>query len=343
MPAARKVLCQAPVRVDLAGGWTDVAEFCADSPGHVLNLTIDRFVFAELTSRPAGVTIESADYGVRLPACSTGDLVFDGRLDLLKAALRRLPPAGGLALRTWSDVPPQSGLGTSAATGVAVLAALARWRAGAPLPPAELAELASSLEKDDLGIRGGKQDHYASAQGGIRFMTFHGARVASEELPLAPGMAAALESSLVLIFTGSDHDSGGIHQGVSAAWHAGERTVRDALERLKEVARLARGHLLAGDLRALAEAVGENWSLQQRLHRAMTTSAIDALFAAARRAGAWSGKACGAGGGGCVAFLCEPGAAARVRVALKAARAEVIEARIEPRGARVAETPSPAA
>ncbi len=343
MPALEKVLCQAPVRVDLAGGWTDVAEFCADTPGQVLNLTIDRYVRAELTARPAGVTIESADYGLHLPACSPRELVFDGRLDLLKAALRRLPPAGGLALCTSSDVPPQSGLGTSAATGVAVLAALALWRGGPPLAPVALAELASSLEKDDLGIRGGKQDHYASAQGGIRFMTFHGARVASEELRLAPGVAASLESSLVLAFSGSDHDSGGIHQGVSAAWHAGDRTVRDALERLKEVARLARDCLHAGDLRGLAEAVAENWSLQQRLHHAMTTAAIDRLFAAARRAGAWSGKACGAGGGGCLAFLCEPGAAAHVRLALRDARAELIEARIEPRGVRAADDPPPAA
>jgi D-glycero-alpha-D-manno-heptose-7-phosphate kinase len=40
---------RAPLRIDLAGGWTDVPAFADDDGGHVVNVTIDKYVRATLS------------------------------------------------------------------------------------------------------------------------------------------------------------------------------------------------------------------------------------------------------------------------------------------------------
>ena len=64
----------------------------------------------------------------------------------------------------------------------------------------------------------------------------------------------------------------------------------------------------------------------------ITTPLIDQLITAARRAGSTGAKACGAGGGGCVVFLVEPGAKEKVARVIEAAARLVLAARVAPRG-----------
>ena len=44
----RRVSASAPVRIDLAGGWTDVAPYTDENPGEVVNIAIDKRAHAEL-------------------------------------------------------------------------------------------------------------------------------------------------------------------------------------------------------------------------------------------------------------------------------------------------------
>ncbi|MGH9662261.1 MAG: mevalonate kinase, partial [Bryobacteraceae bacterium] len=56
------------------------------------------------------------------------------------------------------------------------------------------------------------------------------------------------------------------------------------------------------------------------------------LVASTRRAGASGAKACGAGGGGCVIFLAERGAAPRVASAIEREGATVLPIRVANQG-----------
>jgi len=62
---------------------------------------------------------------------------------------------------------------------------------------------------------------------------------------------------------------------------------------------------------------------------------------AAKRAGALSGKVCGAGGGGCIVFLARPENRLRVEQALKEHGARVLEARPRRQGLRIEVIPIP--
>ena len=315
----RLIRARAPVRIDFAGGWTDVADFARDTPGTVVNAAVNLWSYVTLQPVPDSDTLEffSADFDQYVTAHDIRELEYDGQMDLVKAAVRILDIKPGLSLQTRSDAPPGSGLGTSAAMGVALLGALGRLVRHTYLD-FELAELASHIERHELHIKGGKQDHYASAVGGINFMEFHGETVRTAPIPISPAVQLYLEKHMVLVYTGKSRLSGDIHTDVWSAYERRETAAVQAIEHMKQIARQAKDALAAGDVHRFADLIGQNWLCQKALHPSVTNPQLEELFQVAARAGAESGKACGAGGGGCVLFLAKPENEHKLRRALEA-------------------------
>ena len=67
----------------------------------------------------------------------------------------------------------------------------------------------------------------------------------------------------------------------------------------------------------------------------MVQSVSSALALPSRALAELDAKVCGAGGGGCVFFLVEPDAKAKVVAAIEAAGAQVLEAHLAPKGVTV--------
>jgi D-glycero-alpha-D-manno-heptose-7-phosphate kinase len=279
--APSRIVARAPVRIDLAGGWTDVPYFADAEGGAVLNAAIDRHV--------------------------TGELVSDD----------------GMRVSYATSIPSGAGLGTSAAFNVVWLA-LVNAAMGRQLRREEIAEQAFAIESL-LGVLGGKQDQYAAVLGGIHLFRFTGAGSEAERLDLGPDAIAELRQRLVLCYSGEARLSGDIHEHVWSRYRAGDAQVTAALRRLTQIAFEMKDALVAGDLAALGDLLGENWSCQKQLHPSITNPSVDALFELATSSGAVSGKACGAGGGGCLLFFCPPQTTAALGAALSEAGAEVID------------------
>jgi len=151
----------APTRLDFAGGWTDVPPFSAREGGVVVNGCIGLSARVDLKLGGALIRLVSEDLGQELECADSRGLVLDGRLDLVKAALRMFPVQSACTLTTRSDAPPGSGLGSSGALDVALVAALAGAR-GERLSGREIAEQAWYLETVEAKIPGGKQDQFAA-------------------------------------------------------------------------------------------------------------------------------------------------------------------------------------
>lgn len=331
---------RAPVRIDFAGGWTDVALFAQEKPGYVVNAAINIYSYATVRTRELGptpsdlqheqdlenqsVSIYSSDFDCFVEAKDVRKLEYDGNVDLVKAAIRRMNVPGGFDMITQSVAPPGSGLGTSASMGVALLGVLAKY-AKKYLMQYEVAELASTIEREELGILGGKQDHYASSMGAINFMEFHGEDVKSSRLQLARDTQLELEKNLVLCYTGKSRLSGNIHKNVTDAFKSGDKHTVGAIDSMKTIAQEMKIALLDGDLEAYGLLMNQNWSNQKRLHSSVTNEEIDMLFDLAMDNGAVGGKACGAGGGGCLLFYCKPEGAHKVRQALEAKGVQIID------------------
>jgi D-glycero-alpha-D-manno-heptose-7-phosphate kinase len=219
--------------------------------------------------------------------------------------------------------------------GIAVLAALDAL-AGTRRTPEALAHAHSDVERHDLHIWGGKQDPFACALGGLNDLEFVGEDVLAPAFPVPEATRLELEAGLVLAYSGEAHLSGTIHNDILADYRKGESRVREAQHRLKAVAHAARDALLAGDLAAFADCLNENWAAHQRLHDSCATPRLHHLIAVGRNAGALGAKVAGAGGGGCIAFLCpEPEARLSVEQALRAEGCRLLAFAIDTEGVRV--------
>jgi D-glycero-alpha-D-manno-heptose-7-phosphate kinase len=178
-----------------------------------------------------------------------------------------------------------------------------------------------------MGLPTGVQDHWAALLGGLLEITYRPGGDAVRRLPLD---AAELAASLVLAFTGQSHFSAGQNWRVIRRRLEGEEEVAGLLQGIADAASELAAALEAGELPAAGRLVAREWSFRRRLAEGVSTPRIEELLEAARAAGAWGGKACGAGGGGCVAILAPPDRRPAIGAALTAAGGTVLDA--PPRG-----------
>jgi D-glycero-alpha-D-manno-heptose-7-phosphate kinase len=314
--SGRSYCASAPVRLDLAGGWTDVPPFSSREGGLVVTAAIRLFARAEVQLGGSGFRLISEDLQDRLEVSDSAGLVRDGRLDLQKAGLRMFP-VGACTLTTRSDAPPGSGLGSSGALDVALVAALSSARGESP-DPVEIAETACHLEAVEAGIPGGRQDQFAAALGGFLRLEFRDPHADVQRLKLDSEFMAELARRTVLCYTSASRFSGTTIDRVMRAYEAGDANVASALAGLRDVAAAMAEALVAGDLVRMGQLLRQNWHHQQSLDARMSTPEMAELEQAMDRAGSLGGKAAGSGAGGCMFFLAPEDPTAMLETARRA-------------------------
>lgn len=292
---------RAPTRIDFGGGWTDVPPYSEREGGFVCNVAIARY--ATVLLAPA-----AHSDGMSLSADRQRDQ------PLVEAAVRRAR-VSGVDVALYNDFPVGAGLGGSSAAGVALADALSRAH-GEALPPEVVAERSRATEVEELGVTGGRQDHYASAFGGALALRFSDRGTEVERIPLSRELVAELERRCIVVYTGESRLSGDTITAVTSAYERRDTTVLFALRRMRELAQGMARALKEADLDALASCVGEHWMHQRSLHPAIPTKRIDAIIERARDAGALGGKALGASGGGCVLVIARRGCEHQVTAAV---------------------------
>jgi D-glycero-alpha-D-manno-heptose-7-phosphate kinase len=259
--------------------------------------------------------IRALDLDEELEIDDVRRIEYDGNLDLLKAAVKRLGVEGGFEATVWADVPPGCGVGTSAAVAVAMIGGLSRFRREL-LPPHEVAQTAQRLETEELGLECGVQDQLAAAYGGVCFMDVDYPDATVSRLDVEDNVLHEFEERLVLAYVGQSRLSDAVHRRVIEGLETGEETVTGALETLRALPHRMKDALLQGDFDAMADVINENWAAQKQLHPSITNDVVERAFDVAMSAGAVAGKANGAGGGGSITFLARPGEEVRLREAL---------------------------
>jgi len=298
------VRSRSPLRVSFGGGGTDVSPYLDERGGAVLSATIDRYAYATIETGEDLITVESLDYDVSIAYALDEQFVYDGQLDLAKAVIDHFRADHGLrgvSVRLHNDAPPGSGLGSSSAICVALSGALAE-HLGLKLDPHALAELAYRIERVDAGIRGGKQDQYATAFGGLNFIEFDHNETRVERVALAPATLYELQYALVFAYVGGQHFSS----------HIIERQIGN-LRSLEK-----------GDVAAFGSLLHEGWQAKKRMAEGISNPRIDAVYDTARAAGALGGKISGAGGGGFMFFVTDPRRRFAVQDALREQGAELV-------------------
>jgi D-glycero-alpha-D-manno-heptose-7-phosphate kinase len=323
---------RAPVRLDFSGGWTDVPPFSEDVGGAVVSASINRYTYSTVKFLPnKKIRLTSSDYNMVVEIDKPSSLNYDGNLDLVKSAIKRLKLKTGLELYIRSDAPPNSGMGTSASAAVCLIGTLNRMQSD-KMTFHEIANLARELELEELEIAGGRQDQFSAAFGGINFMEFKDPQVLLSPLRLSDAIICELEKQLVLCYTGISRISGNIISKVMGQYIKRNPKTVDALYDMKRIAIDMKIALLNDDVDKFGVLLGENWENQKKLHESVTNPIVDKIFKLAKKNGAIGGKALGAGGGGCLLFFCEQNTEQKLKKVLREQNLQIIDFNFEFKG-----------
>jgi len=309
-----QVRARAPLRLGLGGGGTDLSPYSCEFGGAVLNATIDRYAIAHLSLRDDDqIVLRADDIGRAEHLPLHLDFPLREGLWLHRAVYMHFmthyndgqPLA--VTITTSNDVPAGSGLGASSALVVALIEAFAVMF-DVPLGPYDIAQLAFSIERIELGLLGGKQDQYAAAFGGINFIEFlkDDAGVIVNPLRMRRDYINEFESSLVICFSGQSRESADI----IAQQVGGLKTMSDAtmtaMHEIKVQAQQMKTDLLSGRIRDMAEILRRSWQSKKATATSVSNSNVERLLDVSMEAGAWAGKVSGAGGGGFIMLLTDP-------------------------------------
>lgn len=335
-PEGALIRASAPARVDLAGGTLDIWPlYLLVERATTVNAAIALRAHAEIS--PSGAEEHHAvarDLGreARIPAgegSGSGEARRSaGALPLHEAILRHRAPDRPLRVVTWSDVPAGSGLGGSSSLTVALLAGLDRVR-GDVIDGGEIVRLAADLEARVIETLTGTQDHLAAVHGGVTAIGYGPGGATRRPLPVDP---RDLESRGILAFLGASRASARANWDMVRRALDGDGAARRGLTAIAEIAGRMERALLRGDFDTAARLLGSEWEERRGLSPEVTTPETEAALRVARAAGALGGKICGAGGGGALFVMGEPGARDRIERTLREFGCRILEFRLDTTG-----------
>jgi len=114
--------------------------------------------------------------------------------------------------------------------------------------------------------------------------------------------------------------------------------VRHNFDQIVMIASQMREALLAGDWNDVAKLLALEWENRKRNFKGISTPKIDRMIDQTAKHGTLAAKVCGAGGGGCVAFLVTPGTKPAVEEALTRLGGKIINFGVSRTGLEVRST-----
>jgi D-glycero-alpha-D-manno-heptose-7-phosphate kinase len=319
------IQASAPTRVDLAGGTIDIWPLYLFHPG----ATTINFALS-LRAR------------VRIETLNDGRIVLESRDRHIKleTTVDRIDDLAGFRLVAHSEAPAGAGISGSSALAIALIGALNRL-AGDRYDETDFIGIAANIETTVIKVPAGIQDYYPAFYGSASCIHLRADGVEREHLAIDED---ELQRRFVICYTGEPRLSGINNWEIFKRHVDGDAELFEIFERIRDAAEQMRDALLAGDWIAVGEIMRRAYPNRKRLAPNITTPQMDSLVAKALANGAEAAKVCGAGGGGCIAFLCAEGRKQDVEKALaKEAGVEILEWKVSREGLTVGESSNQAA
>ena len=296
------VLTRAPTRICDIGGWTDTWFY---PKGAIFSFCVNLYSYVRLVENESKtIKIYAEDLEQSAEILNLKRIEYNGVLDLLKAAIKRMNIENGLDIFVRADAPPGCGTGTSASVAVALISALATYKK-LNIDQGNIAALAHKLETEELGLESGVQDQYAAAYGGINFMEIDYPKVKLLKIEINEKRILELENQFILVYFGS-RSSSKMHNAVISNYKNRDKATINSFEIMRQCAYEMKASINS-DIDVLGEIINRNWDAQKSLHPLMINPIINKAEKIAKSNGAMGFKCNGAGGGGSATILAECG------------------------------------
>lgn len=295
------IITRTPLRISFFGGGTDYPIWFRENGGAVLSTTINKYCYISCRYLPP---FFKHNFRIRYTSREETKTIDEIKHPSVRECLRYLKIEKGIEMVHISDIPAQSGVGSSSAFTVGFLNALYALL-GRMVTKRQLSREAIHVEQVLINENVGSQDQVAVAFGGFNKIEFGSERVFYVH-PVTIGSQKLqwLQKHLMLFFTGFSRNA----SEIAAEQIRKTPEKRAELKVMEQMVDEAIGILNkdSDDIRGFGELLHESWKIKRSLTNVISTKDIDHIYDAARQAGAIGGKILGAGGGGFMLLFAEP-------------------------------------
>ena len=288
------IITRTPFRISFAGGGTDLREFYSQESGRVISTSIDKYIYVVI-KRQLGIVEHK--YRINWSQVEFKDKIEDIEHPIVKEALKFFKVDFPIEITTFSDIPGQTGLGSSSSFAVGLVNALHALR-GEMVTKHTLASEAAHIEVDILGRAMGKQDHFAAAYGNLNVFTFNpDESVTVEPVLYRPEIKKSIENNLLLFYLKTKRDASKIlitQQQETQNKRNCLRELQDLVVPFRNIFSNSNGN----ELNKFGELLDKGWKIKRELTDKISSDEIDNYYQKAKDSGAIGGKLLGAGGGG---------------------------------------------
>jgi D-glycero-alpha-D-manno-heptose-7-phosphate kinase len=328
----------APTRADLAGGTIDIWPlYLFHSGAMTVNFALSLRAHVRIETRNDDrLILESRDRGIRFETTldRIDELARDEQLELVSKMVHFFRPEMGFHLIAHSEAPAGAGIAGSSALAIALIGGL-NSLVGNRYDRQQFIEIAANVETTVIKVPAGFQDYYPAFYGSTSCIHLRLDGVEREHLAVDDD---EIKRRFVICYTGEPRHSGINNWEMFKRHIDGDAEQFAIFERIRDAAVQMRAALLSNDWNAAAETMRAAYPNRKRLAPAITTPQMDHLVERALANGAEAAKVCGAGGGGCIAFLCAEGRKPDVERALGEEGAEILRWQVAREGLSVSES-----
>lgn len=330
------IRAKAPFRVSFGGGGTDMAPYCVDHGGCVINITIDRHVYVSIVPREDNVVRVHSPSINKEVSFKFGDRNYSENFEIFKGIINYLNIEDGFDIVVHSELPTGSGMGGSSSLAVALIGAFNEYYEF-QFNAHQIAQKAYDVERIELEQKGGYQDQFAAAYGGFNFIEFtHQVKVTP--IKTSEEIINELHYRCILCYVGGSHFSSDIQDEVLKGYIFERKSYMEAMQELKDVAYAMRDVVESQDTKKLTffgELMHRGWLAKKSLSSKISNKNIENFYLISKKFGVLGGKLLGAGGGGHLLLFSDPDKKFYIINELEKIGGKIINFHFNPKGLEV--------
>lgn len=282
------VISQTPFRISMFGGSTDYEDYYKQYGSLLIGFTINKYCYTNLRYTP-GIL----DYNTKISYSKTEVVDSNDKIEHngVRGVLEFLKVRQGVEIVHLSDLPSQTGIGSSSSFIVGLLNSLYSLQ-GKNVSKKQLAQEAIHIERVLLGEAGGVQDQIWASYGGFNSISLRDDGFEVKPMPISEEFQQEFFSRAVMIYTGKTRKSFEIAQSHKTS------TNIEAKHKIKELAFRAYDCFQNSDIDSIARCMHNSWLEKKKVSDLVSNYEVDNIYNGLQADGMIGGKLLGSGGSG---------------------------------------------
>jgi len=295
------IISRTPFRISFFGGGTDFPEWYHENNGLIISAAINKYCYISLREQP----FARFNYHIRYRKNEEVNSISKIEHPSVRNCFKHFNfQKKKIELVYYADIPDRSGIGSSSSFTVGLVNCLSAMT-GKKISKIDLAKKAIFVEQKLIKENVGSQDQTIASFGGFNIIKKKKKNIDVKKINIKNLDKKLFSDSIVLLFTGFSRFSSDIN------FHY-KKNMKKNTKSLSEIYSIAKDSInifnkRKFDIYEFSRNLRKSWEIKRKMSKYITNDSIDLIYEKALKNGALGGKLLGAGGGGFMCFIIEPG------------------------------------